>query len=92
MPIIEWCPQTLIKSLSNTCQPEVDFLHPWAVRFGSNSRPIICIREKTLSNTNLYVSRHIITEKVSLLVDVHCSKMSKLLKLPNAKCVQLSFH
>ena len=37
MPIVEWCPQTLIKSLSNTCQPKVDFLHPWAVRFGSNS-------------------------------------------------------
>jgi len=42
MPIVQWCAQTLIGSLttaflSDTRQPEVEFLLPWAARLGSNS-------------------------------------------------------
>ena len=43
---------------------------------------MILNRFLTLSNTNLVASRYIEREKVSLPVDVRCSKTS-LLKLPN---------
>ena len=45
-------------------------------------RYIVFIREKTLSNTNLLASRHIIRGSASLPVDVRRLKTS-LLKLPN---------
>ena len=42
--------------LIHGCQPEVDFfVFAWAVAF----RPIVSIREKTLSNANLVVSRQL---------------------------------
>ena len=46
-----------------------------------HSSAVILNRFLTLSNTNLVASRHIEREKVSLPVDVRCSKTS-LLKLP----------
>ena len=70
--------------LSDGRQPEVDFLHPWAVVWlklsGKSS-----LGEKKLSNKILLASRHIKREKGSLPVDVRRSKdLSKasLLKLP----------
>ena len=42
---------------------------------------IVFIREKKLSNTDLYASRHMKREKASLLVDVRRS-ITSLLKLP----------
>ena len=49
---------------------------------------IIFMREKTLKNTNLVVSRHIKRENGSLPVDVHRSK-TFLLKLPIVKSIPL---
>ena len=49
---------------------------------------IIFMREKTLKDTNLVVSRHIKRENGSLPVDVHRSK-TFLLKLPIVKSIPL---
>ena len=49
---------------------------------------IIFMREKTLEDTNLVVSRHIKRENGSLPVDVHRSK-TFLLKLPIVKSIPL---
>ena len=43
---------------------------------------IVFIREKKLSNTNVFASRHIYSEKASLSVDV-CPSKTSLLKVPN---------
>ena len=66
---------TITTFLSDTRQPEVEFLHSWAVILNENlGKLIFSKRVKTLSKTNLIASRHIKIEKGSLPVDVHSCK------------------
>ena len=66
---------------SDACQPEVDFLHSWAVISVNFFCQIVSIRVKTFSNTNLQALRNMLRENGSLPVYVRRSKKS-LLNLP----------
>ena len=44
-------------------QPEVDFLHTWAVILNQTFGQIVSLRVKTLSHTNLVASGHIKREE-----------------------------
>ena len=70
--------------LSDARQLEVDFLQSWVVILNKvpSRSPLVSIRVKTLSNTNLVTSRHIKRDEDLLLVDV-CRSKTSLLKLPH---------
>ena len=74
--------------MSDGRQPEVDFLHHWAVVWfklsGQKTKEKKDKRQKKLRNTNLLASRHTKREKASLPIDVRRSK-TPFLKLPNQK-------
>ena len=69
--------------LSDARQPEMDFLHTWAVILNTFlGRLSLQELSQSIGNTNTVASRLIKREKGSLPVDVRRSKTS-LLKLPN---------
>ena len=69
-----------MKFLCDAHQLEVAFFPILGRDFDQIFQQIVSVREKTLKNTNLVKSRHIIRENPSLPVDLCCSKTS-LLKL-----------
>ena len=71
-------------SISDARQPEVDFLHSWALILNIFLGQIISMRIKTLGNTNISASRLIKREKGSLPVDVLRSKIIGTLRSDGA--------
>lgn len=63
---VEWC----LGSLSDARQPEVDFLHSWAVVSLKIFSQIVSFRVKKQRSTNFISSRRVEREKDSLPVDV----------------------
>ena len=86
---------------SDTRQPELEFLHSWAVILNKNLRKLIFSkRVKTLSKTNLIASRHINPLSPNSDQDqfspnnIHTLSRNKLWELikwsPKRKCLDLS--